>query len=84
MVTRGDGRGAGEAIVVLPNHMEMQMALSRDKQHMGRRCAVWPPLLPVPVLAVLAVLVVVFICVRMRVHAPVVVFRPGVVLAYLL
>lgn len=37
MVMRGDGRGAGEAIVVLPNHMEMQMALSRDKQHMGRR-----------------------------------------------
>lgn len=38
MVTRGDGRGAGEAIVVLPNQYEMQMALSRDKQHMGRRC----------------------------------------------
>lgn len=37
MVVRADGRGAGEAIVVLPNHMEMQMALSRDKQHMGRR-----------------------------------------------
>lgn len=37
MVTRGDGRGAGEAIVVLSNHVEMQMALSRDKQHMGRR-----------------------------------------------
>lgn len=37
MVIRPDGRGAGEAIVVLPNHMEMQMALSRDKQHMGRR-----------------------------------------------
>lgn len=39
MVTRADGRGAGEAIVVLTNVMEMQMALSRDKQHMGRRCA---------------------------------------------
>ncbi|CAN0475029.1 unnamed protein product, partial [Scytosiphon promiscuus] len=38
MVTRADGRGAGEAIVVLTNVMEMQMALSRDKQHMGRRC----------------------------------------------
>ena len=37
MVVRADGRGAGEAIVVLPNLMEMQMALSRDKQHMGRR-----------------------------------------------
>lgn len=37
MVIRADGRGAGEAIVVLPNHMEMQMALQRDKQHMGRR-----------------------------------------------
>ncbi|CAM9424088.1 unnamed protein product, partial [Scytosiphon promiscuus] len=37
MVTRADGRGAGEAIVVLTNVMEMQMALSRDKQHMGRR-----------------------------------------------
>lgn len=41
MVVRPDGRGAGEAIVVLPNHMEMQMALSRDKQHMGRRCVRW-------------------------------------------
>lgn len=48
MVIRPDGRGAGEAIVVLPNHMEMQMALSRDKQHMGRRWELrhekWPTL----------------------------------------
>lgn len=37
MVIRADGRGAGEALVVFSNHMSLSMALSRDKQHMGRR-----------------------------------------------
>ncbi|CAM9196032.1 unnamed protein product [Phaeothamnion confervicola] len=37
MVVRGDGRGVGEALVLFTNQMEMNMALSRDKQHMGRR-----------------------------------------------
>ncbi|KAG5189415.1 hypothetical protein JKP88DRAFT_206122, partial [Tribonema minus] len=37
MILRGDGRGAGEALVLFANHMDLNMALSRDKQHMGRR-----------------------------------------------
>jgi RNA recognition motif. (a.k.a. RRM, RBD, or RNP domain) len=37
MVVRNDGRGAGESLVIFTNHMDLNMALSRDKQHMGRR-----------------------------------------------
>lgn len=37
MVVHNDGRQTGEALVVFSNHMDFNMALSRDKQNLGRR-----------------------------------------------
>mmetsp|Transcript_2523 Transcript_2523/g.3714 ORF Transcript_2523/g.3714 Transcript_2523/m.3714 type:complete len:314 (-) Transcript_2523:282-1223(-) len=37
MITRCDGRTTGEALVLFTNPMDLNLAISRDKQHMGHR-----------------------------------------------